>query len=137
MLQTLQQMHERAGVIHGDITPANLLKGRIRSQPEGTAAPYLLDFNASVAIGAPFSAGTPGFMPPEIEFTERKQPAHPSMDVYCAGRTFLWYLQKVAHFTFLSPVRVCIGGALKERTSGGGWTRGCCLDGAEGRDRFL
>lgn len=83
-------------MIHGDINPGNLVAGT--NCRGGAAAPYLLDFNASVGLGTPFNAGTRGFMPPEVERCRSKIPAHPSIDVYCLGRTFLWYLHQVRMF---------------------------------------
>lgn len=58
-----------SGIVHGDITPANVL---LAEAPHGgTAVPKLIDFglargeNGSTNAGSPGTAGTPAFMAPE------------------------------------------------------------------------
>ena len=77
-------MH-RAGVVHRDVKPANLLL-----EPTGTGRPRLLlaDFGVAVVSGdsrltrVPGPVGTDGFLPPELL---EGGPATPAQDLYAAG----------------------------------------------------
>ncbi|MAO82149.1 serine/threonine-protein kinase [uncultured Nocardioides sp.] len=84
LLDALSAVH-RAGVVHRDVKPANLLL-----EPTGTGRPRLLlaDFGISVVAGdsrltrVPGPVGTDGFVPPELA---GGGPATPSQDLYAAG----------------------------------------------------
>lgn len=84
LLDALAAVH-RAGVVHRDVKPANLLL-----EPTGTGRPRLLlaDFGVAVVAGdsrltrVPGPVGTDGFLPPELL---EGGPATPSQDLYAAG----------------------------------------------------
>jgi len=84
LLDALAAVH-RAGVVHRDVKPANLLL-----EPTGTGRPRLLlaDFGIAVVAGdsrltrVPGPVGTDGFVPPELA---AGGPATPSQDLYAAG----------------------------------------------------
>ena len=84
LLDALAAVH-RAGVVHRDVKPANLLL-----EPTGTGRPRLLlaDFGVAVVAGdsrltrVPGPVGTDGFLPPEVL---HGGPATPAQDLYAAG----------------------------------------------------
>ncbi len=84
LLDALAAVH-RAGVVHRDVKPANLLL-----EPTGTGRPRLLlaDFGVAVVSGdsrltrVPGPVGTDGFLPPELL---HGGPATPAQDLYAAG----------------------------------------------------
>lgn len=84
-LQALEAVHA-AGVVHRDVTPANLLL-----DATGTGEPRLrlTDFGIAARIGdprlttGPFAVGTAGFRAPEAHDAD----PHPSADVYALGMT--------------------------------------------------
>ena len=84
LLDALAAVH-RAGVVHRDVKPANLLL-----EPTGTGRPRLLlaDFGVAVVSGdsrltrVPGPVGTDGFLPPELL---EGGPATPAQDLYAAG----------------------------------------------------
>ena len=84
LLDALAAVH-RAGVVHRDVKPANLLL-----EPTGTGRPRLLlaDFGVAVVAGdsrltrVPGPVGTDGFLPPELL---HGGPATPAQDLYAAG----------------------------------------------------
>lgn len=71
----LEELHAR-GVVHGDVSPANVLV-----RPDGSAV--LVDLAAETG----FEAGTAGFRPPE---RTQGAPASPAGDVWSAAATALW-----------------------------------------------
>lgn len=71
----LEELHRR-GVVHGDVSPANVLV-----RPDGS--PVLVDLAADV----PFEAGTPGFRAPE---RTAGAPATAASDVWSVAATALW-----------------------------------------------
>lgn len=73
--RALETLHG-AGVIHGDVSPANVVVG-----PGGS--PVLLDLTGE----AGFEAGTTGFRPPEVQ---SGGPASRAGDVWSAAATVLW-----------------------------------------------
>lgn len=81
----LQAVHE-AGVVHRDVTPANLLL-----RATGTGRPHLLlsDFGVAVRLDGPrltrvdHVVGTPGYSAPE---QERGSDPTPAQDLYALGR---------------------------------------------------
>ena len=84
LLDALAAVH-RAGGVHRDVKPANLLL-----EPTGTGRPRLLlaDFGVAVVAGdsrltrVPGPVGTDGFLPPEVL---HGGPATPAQDLYAAG----------------------------------------------------
>ena len=77
LLQALVAVHA-VGVVHGDVKPANLLLDADRS-PAGRTL-RLADFGDDDGPSGPVGAG---YLAPE---QEAGAPAHPSQDVYAAGR---------------------------------------------------
>jgi len=79
--EALIEVHS-LGIIHGDVTPANILL------PQGEPGLALLcDFGLSTVAGAGIDGfdalGTPGFMAPEAEIP--CAPRHPAADIYGLG----------------------------------------------------
>lgn len=84
----LRALHE-GGIVHGDVSPANLLYDRARG-------PLLADFGSALAVGAAPGAGgraTPGFAAPEVG---PGWLAHPRGDIFALGATALWLLARLA-----------------------------------------
>lgn len=73
LVNTLSRVH-RAGWVHGDFKPSNVLFGE-----EG---PLLADFGLAARFGEPHAGGTRGYRSPE---RERGAHASPSDDVYALG----------------------------------------------------
>lgn len=81
LLAILAQVHER-GVIHSDLKPENIVL-----EPRRGGAPRLtlIDFGVASLRDLPLdtsSAGTPGYIAPEVF---RGEPPTPASDVYAAG----------------------------------------------------
>ncbi len=100
LLPVLAVLHSQE-LLHGDLTPANLL----RRDRDGL--PVLLDFGLvrGVAATAAQSAGllgaTPGYAPPELV---RGEPAQPWMDLYSLGVVALALLTGQEPADLLDPV---------------------------------
>jgi eukaryotic-like serine/threonine-protein kinase len=85
LLDGLDYAH-RAGIVHRDVTPANVL---LEASGSGRPVLRLADFGLAVRIGEPRLTrlgtvlGTPGYVPPEV--LAGAAPA-PAADLYAAGR---------------------------------------------------
>jgi len=81
-------MAHRAGVIHCDLSPGNILV-------DSEGRPRLVDFGSAVHAGITAPAvralrGTPGFMAPEQ--ADSGSPAAPTLDVHSFGALLFWLL---------------------------------------------
>jgi len=100
LLPVLAVLHSQ-DLLHGDLTPANLL----RRDRDGL--PVLLDFGLVRGLSATASApaglvgATPGFAPPELV---RGEPAQPWMDLYSLGVVALVLLSGQEPADLLDPV---------------------------------
>ena len=100
LLPVLAVLHSQ-DLIHGDLTPANLLRR------ERDGLPVLLDFGlvrgsgAATAVGAAMAGVTPGYGPPELV---AGAPAEPLMDLYGLGVVALVLLSGEEPAALLDPV---------------------------------
>ncbi len=81
--RALEYAHRRAGIVHRDVTPRNVLvdvEGAVRLIDFGIAAPVSVEGGTSTAIGEVF--GSPGHMPPE-QLAGRE--LSPATDVFAVG----------------------------------------------------
>ncbi|MBP1853456.1 protein kinase domain-containing protein [Rhizobium halophytocola] len=125
LLSGLKTLHA-AGLVHSDISPANLLlgeDGRLRIADFGL---WLAQGESHAALGIT-DAGTPGFRAPE---QTAEAPADPARDIHAAGQVIAWLVERqsleapdlvdlASRMTQKEPgLRVTAGQALKHLRSG-------------------
>ncbi|MEW2167483.1 lipopolysaccharide kinase InaA family protein [Streptomyces sp. NPDC007084] len=84
LLEVLTRMHE-SGIVHGDITPANIL---LKTEGNGPVRPVLIDFELAVGKAGerPAHGRTPGYAP---KWTPRDRQAMVASDLFAFGRVVL------------------------------------------------
>jgi serine/threonine-protein kinase len=97
LLPVLAALHSQ-DLLHGDLSPANLLRR------DSDGLPVLLDFGlvrGTAAAGDPPLGTTPGYAPPELV---RGEPAQPWMDLHALGVVALVLLSGDGPEALLDPV---------------------------------